>query len=164
MPAELALWIVHLRQPLHARVAGRLLPLVTGMLFARGRRTVSSWLRGGGLGGDFRAYYYFLGSLGRKASAVAAVVLRRAVTCIVPGERVLLALDDTPTKRYGKHVEGAGIHHNPTPGPAGQKFLYGHVWVTIAWVVRHPRWRPIGLPLRALLYVRQKQIALLRLL
>ena len=33
--------------------------------------------------------------------------------------------------------------------------------MTLAWVVRHPRWGAIGLPLLALLYVRQKQIALL---
>jgi hypothetical protein len=30
--------------------------------------------------------------------------------------------------------------------------------VTLAWVVRHPLWGAIGLPLRALLYVRQKDI------
>jgi hypothetical protein len=147
---------------LHARLAWRLLPLITGMLFAQGRRTVASWLRGGGLGEDYRAYYYFLGSLGRKVKYVAALLLRRAVTLIEPGERLLFALDDTPTQRYGPQVEGAGIHHNPTPGPADQKFLYGHVWVTIAWVVRHPLRGAIGLPLRAWLYVRQKQIALLQ--
>jgi hypothetical protein len=161
LPAELVLWITHLSQALHARLAWRLLPLLTGLLFARGRRTVASWLRAAGLGDDFRAYYYFLGSLGRKVKWLAALLLRRAVTVIAPGERLLFALDDTPTKRYGPQVEGAGIHHNPTPGPAGQKFLYGHVWVTLAWVVRHPLWGAIGLPLRALLYVRQKQIALL---
>jgi DDE superfamily endonuclease len=162
LPAELVLWIAQLSQPLHARLARRLLPLITGMVFAQGRRTVASWLRGGGLQEDYRAYYYFLGSLGRKVKYIASALLRRAVAVIEPGERLLLALDDTPTKRYGKHVEGAGIHHNPTPGPADQKFLYGHVWVTLAWVVRHPRWGAIGLPLRALLYVRQKQIALLQ--
>jgi len=162
LPAELALWIAQLSQVLHARLAWRLLPLMTGMLFAQGRRTVASWLRGAGLGDDYRAYYYFLGSLGRKTSWVAARLLRRAVAVIAPGERLLLALDDTPTKRYGPQVEGAGIHHNPTPGPAEQKFLYGHIWVTLAWVVRHPRWGTIGLPLRALLYVRQKQIALVQ--
>lgn len=161
LPAELVLWITHLSQPLHARLAWRLLPLVTGMLFAQGRRTVASWLRGAELGEDYRAYYYFLGSLGRKVKWVASLLLRRAVTIIAPDERLLFALDDTPTLRYGPQVEGAGIHHNPTPGPADQKFLYGHVWVTIAWVVRHPRWGAIGLPLRAWLYVRQKQIALL---
>jgi hypothetical protein len=91
-------------------------------------------------------------------------LLRRAVTVIVPGDYLLFGLDDTPTKRAGPRVEGAGIHHNPTPGPAGQKFLYGHVWVTVAWLLRHPRWGAIGLPLRALLYVRRQQIGLLTLL
>jgi hypothetical protein len=62
---------------------------------------------------------------------------------------VLFALDDTPTKRYGRQA---------TPGPAEQKFLYGHIWVTLAWVVRHPRFGVIGLPLCARLYVRQWQM------
>jgi hypothetical protein len=158
LPLELVLWIADLARPLHARLAWRLLPLLRGLLFARGRRTVASWLRAAGLGADFRRYYYFLGSLGRKAEWVATALLRRAVAVIVPGERLLFALDDTPTKRYGPHVEGAGLHHNPTPGPAQQKFLYGHIWVTLAWVVRHPLWGALGLPLRALLYVRQKDI------
>jgi hypothetical protein len=161
LPPELVLWIAQLSLPLHARLADRLLPLLTSMLFAHGRRTVASWLRGGRLGRDYRAYYYFLGSLGRQVKYVAAVLLRRAVAVIEPGERLLFAVDDTPTPRYGPKVQGAGIHHNPTPGPAGAKFLYGHVWVTVAWVVRHSLWGAIGLPLRALLYVRQKQIGLL---
>jgi hypothetical protein len=159
LPTELVLCITQLSHVLHARLDWRLLPLLSGMLFAHGRRTVASWLRGAAVGKDFRAYYYFLGSLGRKVNLMAALLLRRAVTVIAPGERLLFALDDTPTKRYGRFVEGAGIHHNPTPGPAGQKFLYGHVWVTVAWVVRHGLWGAIGLPLRARLYVRQKQIA-----
>jgi hypothetical protein len=56
-------------------------------------------------------------------------------------------------------VEGAGIHHNPTPGPADQKFLYGHVWVVLAWLVRHPCWGALALPLCAELYVRACQVA-----
>jgi hypothetical protein len=161
LPVELVLWITQLSEPLHGRLAWRLLPLMTGMLFACGRRTVASWLRAAGVGDDFRAYYYFLGTLGRNVNYLAGLLLRQAVAVIEPGERLLLALDDTPTKRYGLQVEGAGVHHNPTPGPADQKFLYGHVWVTLAWVVRHPVWGTIGLPLRAWLYVREKQIALL---
>ncbi len=164
LPAELVLWISLLSEPLQRGVAWRLLPLMTGVLFARGRRTVASWLRGAGLGDDFRAYYYFLGSLGRNVGFIASRLLRHVVTTIEPGERLLFALDDTPTKRYGAQVEGAGIHHNPTRGPADQKFLYGHIWVTLAWIVRHPRWGTIGLPLRALLYVRRQQIGLLHTL
>jgi hypothetical protein len=80
------------------------------------------------------------------------------VKVIAPSSRILLAIDDTPSKRYGPKVEGAGVHHNPTPGPAGSKFLYGHNWVTLAWVVRHPWWGVIGLPLLARMYVRRKDI------
>jgi hypothetical protein len=158
LPAELVAWIVALSGPLHVRLAWRLLPLLRGLLFAQGRRTVASWLRAADLGKDFRQYYYFLGSLGPRAGVIAALLLRLVVGVIVPGERLLFGLDDTPTKRYGPHVEGAGVHHNPTPGPAGQKFLYGHVWVTLALLVRHPLWGAIGLPLRAWLYVRRRHI------
>src|SRR5437762_13145421 len=112
LPAELVAWTLALSQPLHGRLAWRLLPLLRGLLFARGRRTVASWLRAAGLGADFRRYYYFLGSLGRQTEGVASLLVRRAVTVIVPGERLLFALDDTPTKHAGPRVEGAGIHHN----------------------------------------------------
>jgi hypothetical protein len=83
---------------------------------------------------------------------------------LAPDGRLLLGIDDTVTKRYGPHVEGAGIHHNPTPGPADQTFAYGHVGVTIAWIVRHPWWGTVGLPLLAKLYVRAKDIPLLKAL
>lgn len=158
LPAELAAWIFRMSCVLDQRVALRLAPLFLGALFGQGRQTVSSWLRAAGLGKDFRLYYYFLSTLGRNAKCVASILFRIAIRVIVPGERLLLAIDDTPTKRAGPLVEGAGIHHNPTPGPAQQKFLYGHVWVTLSLVVRHGLWGTIGLPLLALLYVRQKNL------
>jgi hypothetical protein len=51
--------------------------------------------------------------------------------CRLP-DRLLAVIDGTPAKRYGPHVEGADIHRNPTPGPADQKYLYGHTWVTLS--------------------------------
>ena len=137
LPCEVVSWIAQMSFVLDCRIAGRLLLLLVGALFGQGRQTVASWLRGGELGKDFRLYYYFLGSLGRNVKSVAGVLFRIAVKVIVPGDRLLLAVDDTPTKRYGPKVEGAGVHHNPTPGPADQKYVYGHVWVTLSWVVRH---------------------------
>lgn len=151
-------WIERLTVHLDARVAWRLLPLLSGFLFATGRRTVSSWLRAGELSDDYQDYYYFLCSLGHKVKSLAAVLVQIAAEVIAPRGRILLAIDDTPSKRYGPKVEGAGVHHNPTPGPAGAKFLYGHNWVTLAWVVRHPLWGAIGLPLLARMYVRRKDI------
>lgn len=159
LPSEVLQWITQLAQPLHARLAGRLPTFFVGMLFACGRRTVASWLRGAQVGSAFRPHYYFLGSLGRKSKWVAVRLLRLVLTVVGVGDRLLFALDDSPTKRQGPLVEGAGIHHNPTPGAADQKFLYGHVWVSLALVVRHSLWGTIGLPLLALLYVRRKDIA-----
>ncbi len=156
--AELTAWISRLAQMLDARIAWRLLPILTGLLFASGRRTVSSWLRAGGLSKDYQDYYYFLASLGRNVKSLALALLHIALNVVGPQGRILFAIDDTPSKRYGPKVEGAGIHHNPTPGPAGAKFVYGHVWVTLAWVARHPLWHAIGLPLLARMYVRQKDI------
>lgn len=158
LTSDVTAWVKRLAGLLDPRCNWRLLPLMTGLLFATGRRTVSSWLRAAALGQDYQDYYYFLYALGDKAESLATLVLRLAVDVIATDGRILLALDDTPTKRYGPKVEGAGIHHNPTPGPAGAAFLFGHVWVTLALIVRHPRWGAIGLPLRACLYVRQKDI------
>jgi len=88
------------------------------------------------------------------------MVLLRAIERVAGGPtgRAVFALDDPVTKRDGPHVEGAGVHRNPTPGPAAQAWVYGHVWVTLARVVRHASWGAIGLPVRAALYVREKDI------
>lgn len=161
LPIELAAWFALLAAPLHARSSWRLSLLWTGMLFARERRTVASWFRAAGIKVGWRSYYYFLHSFGRKVAFPAWRLLDLAVKLIQSGTRVLLALDDTPTKRFGPCVEGAGVHHNPTPGPAGEAFLYGHVWVTLALVAHHPLWGAVALPVQALLYVRQASLSLL---
>jgi hypothetical protein len=134
------------------------------MLLSHGRRTVSSWLRAACVSDGWQDHYHFLQTLGRSAGRVASQLLLLAVKQIPRshiGGYVKLAIDDSPTKRYGPKVQLAGIHHNPTPGPSGSEFLYGHVWVTISWLVQHPLWGCIGLPLRALMYARQKDLQVL---
>src|SRR5262249_53325283 len=119
---------------LHQRHAFRLAVLVTGALFAKGRRTVTRWLRAPGVGIGCAASYSFLSALGRPAGWLAALLLRHALRPVAPAGPLLFALDDTPTKRYGPPVQGAGVHHHPSPGPTEQRFLDGPVWVTLAWV------------------------------
>ena len=158
-PEQWSQWSAWLAAGLHGRNRWRLPVLLVGMLFAGGRRTVTTWLRAAGVSDDYQDYYYFLVGVGRKSESIATRLLG-LVLCVLPlPERLLLVIDDSPTKRYGPKVEGADVHHNPTPGPAGQPFLYGHVWVTISLALRHPRWGSLALPLRALLYVRQQTIA-----
>jgi hypothetical protein len=157
-PLDWQEWVNWLAAGLHGRSRWRLSLIILGVVFARGRRTVTSWLRAVGIQDDFADYYYFLQPLGRKAKEMAARLLTVLMTRLECGDRLIFAVDDSPTKRYGPKVQGAGIHHNPTPGPADQKFLYGHVWVTFSLVLRHPLWHTIGLPLLGLMYVRAKDV------
>jgi hypothetical protein len=158
-PEQWSEWSQWLSAGLHARNRWRLPMLMVGILFAGGRRTVTTWLRAAGISDDFDDYYYFLAALGRKTESIAAQLVALVFKTLPLPERLLLVIDDSPTKRYGPKVEGADVHHNPTPGPASQPFLYGHIWVTISLALRHPQWGPLALPLRAMLYVRQQTLA-----
>jgi len=109
-----------------------------GALLARGRRTATVWFRAGNCASEFRRG-----------------LLNRLQGTVVPDRFWLFALDDTPTPRYGPHVEGAGNHHNPTPGPTHQSYVYGHVWGTLARVVFRPDCHTLVLPLLADLHSRQ---------
>ena len=161
LPVSLVVWFTALASVLDARQQARFIQLGTGLLFARGRRTVTSWLRSCAAGRDYKRYYYLLGSVGRKTSAIAGALLRILLHRLPgdgPDTPLVFAIDDSPTKRYGPHVKGAGKHHNPTPGPAGSPFLYGHVWVCLARLVRHSLWGAIALPILSHLYIRAKDV------
>lgn len=153
-------WSDWLAAGLHGRSRWRLAFLMAGLVFGQGRRVVAAWIRAAGLQGDYRDYYYFLQTIGHAWPELGRRVLVLVLRQVWQDQRrVLIAIDDSPTKRYGPKVQGAGIHHDPTPGPAGQAFCYGHIWVTLAAIVRHPWWGTIGLPIWSWLYVRKCDLA-----
>jgi len=157
MPTVLSTWIARLRNMVDRRLHD-LFPLVfVGLLLTmERRRTCTSWFRASGIASDFRRAYRVVCLTGRQAKGMAMSVLFDIANspALANQARIRLALDDTPSQRYGPHVEGAGVHHNPTPGPANQPFVYGHNFVTLAWMAEHPQWGTISLPVRAELYVR----------
>jgi DDE superfamily endonuclease len=157
LPAFLATAFASLAHWLDRRSAARIPLLLTGILFGRGRRTVTSWFRAAGISTDFRNAYNTVCAVGRHTDQMAVSALA-AVRPLLGPKRLRLAIDDTPTPRYGPHVEGCGIHHNPTPGPAGERHLYGHVWVTLTALASHDDWGAIALPLQAQLYVRKDDL------
>ena len=148
--------VAALQAVMDCRIAFRLAIIVAGMLLADDRRTASAWFVAAGVQGDWDRFYDCLISIGRESKKLAVVVLTLVVQKFDPGPegRFLLGVDDTPTQRYGRQVEGAGVHHHPTPGPADGEWLYGHNWVALALLATHPLWGVIALPLRSLLYVR----------
>jgi hypothetical protein len=152
-------WFSRLAAALDRRSAPRLARLFIGAVLARGRRTVTTWIRAAKLSGRYQSCYIAVAAAGRRADHIARRLLTELIRPPLAGAtRLTLALDDTPTKRYGPHVQGAGIHHNPTPGPAGSPYVYGHVFVVLALVVAHPAWGVVALPLLARLYVRRKDL------
>jgi hypothetical protein len=152
-------WFPLLASALDRRSTPRLVLLFLGAVLARGRRTVTSWIRAAGLSTQFRSCYIAVAAAGKKADKIATQLLIAVIKPLVNrSARLTLALDDTPTQRYGPHVQGAGIHHNPTPGPAGSTYVYGHVFVVLALLVKHKAWGTIALPLLARLYVRKKDL------
>jgi hypothetical protein len=157
LPALLSTCLRGMDGCLHARSRVRVSLLCLGILLAGGRRTVTSWFRAAGITAEFRAAYNTVWACGRRADWMAVPVLRTVET-IAPAGRLRLALDDTPTRRWGPEIEGAGLHHNPNPGPAGERFLYGHVWVCLAALARHPERGTVALPLLSEVYVRRKDV------
>jgi hypothetical protein len=152
-------WFSWLAAALDRRSAPRLALLFLGAVLARGRRTVTTWIRAAKLSDQFRPCYTAVAAAGKRADRIARRLLTEVVEPLVSeAGRLVLAVDDTPTERYGPHVQGAGVHHNPTPGPAGSPYVYGHVFVVLGLLVAHPAWGVIALPLLARLYVRKKDL------
>ncbi len=145
---------------LDGRIAFRLPILVAGAMLAKGRRTAANWFRAAGVAEDWDLFYDCLRSVGQQAQALllplAIFVLKR----FDPGPvwRWRIVLDDSPTRRYGRHVEGANVHHNPPPDPVDGPWLYGHNWVCLALLAKHSLFGTIALPLLSRPYVRRVDV------
>ncbi|MDQ1243463.1 MAG: Transposase domain protein, partial [Pseudomonadota bacterium] len=145
---------------LDARTSFRLPIVLAGAMLATSRRTASRWFRAAGVADDWDRFYDLLVAVGKQAASL----MRPLLMCLVerfdpgPGGYWKLAMDDSPTKRYGRHVEAANVHRNPTPGPVGGPWLYGHNWVCLALLMKHSLWGVLALPVLSKLYVRQKDI------
>ena len=152
-----------LQRMLHGRIAFRLGIIFSGAILAGDLRTASAWFQAAGVNDDWDVFYHALISIGRTATSVATPLLKIIVAKFDPGPNGYwkIAIDDSPTKRYGRQVEGANVHHHPTPGPADGEWLYGHNWVCLALLMSHSCWGTIALPILSMLYVRQCDVAAL---
>ena len=101
------------------RITFRLTIVIPGMFLADGRRTASAWFVAAGVEDDWDRFCDWLTSVRRTSGKLATLVLGLLVQRFASalGDRILLGMDDSPTSRYGRHVEDASVHHNPTPGP-----------------------------------------------
>ena len=160
LTGKMAVLIKSMASMLDARMAFRLSIIMAGMMLADDRRVAASWFAAAGVQDDWDRFYDCLISVGRKTQLLALPLLVAVVRKFAPGPEghMIVAVDDSPTRRYGRHVEGAGVHHNPTAGPADGEWMYGHNWVSLCFLAMHPLWGVIALPLRSLLYEKGTQV------
>src|SRR4051812_33675742 len=97
LPPFLATAFADLAHWLDKRSAARVPLLLFGILFARGRRTVTSWFRAAAIAGDFRQGYVTVCSVGRHSGDMAFSALRAVRPLLDTSRRLVLAIDDTPT-------------------------------------------------------------------
>lgn len=155
--ASVAEWMANL---LDVRSGFRFPIILAGAMLAKSRRTASSWFKAAGVGDDWDRFYDCLKAVGKQALTLMSPLLVQIMKRFDPGPDGYwcMAIDDSPTKRFGRHVEAANVHHNPTPGPADGPWLYGHNWVCLAMLIGHCSWGVVALPILSALYVRQCDI------
>src|ERR687893_30217 len=99
----------------------RALVLVAGALLAPGRRTVASALRAAGLGHapGFANHHRVLSEGRWSGLALARRLLVLLVAAFAPHGPVVVALDDTLERRWGRRIPARGIHRDPVRSSHG---------------------------------------------
>src|SRR5262245_22135931 len=113
LPTLLTTAFAALAHWLDRRSAARVPLLLFGILFAKGRRTITSWFRAAGISDDYRPFYDTVCSVGRHSAEMAVSTLFAAAPLLGQG-RLRLAIDDThrPLRPLCR-----GRRHPPQPQP-----------------------------------------------
>lgn len=133
-----------------------------GWVMALGRGTLSSALVAGDLVDHkhWSAFYRVFSRARWCTDEVGLQVARLIVEHLVPDGIIRVVGDDTLHHKGGKHVFGAGMHHDPlTSTRKTARFQYGHCWVVLSIIVRLPcATRPRALPVLFRLNVPRKKV------
>src|SRR3712207_4247117 len=119
----------------------RALVLVAGALPAPGRRTVASALRAAGLGRapGFANYHRVLSEGRWSGLALAERLLALLVAAFVPHGPVVVALDDTLERRWGRRIRARGIYRDPVRSSHGHFVkASGLRWLSVMLAVPVP--------------------------
>ena len=105
------------------------LTLLTGWVFCLGRHTITDLIVAAGAieTKHFSCFHRFFSRAVWNFDSLGLVVLKLALRLVPEGEPVLLAVDDTLGRKTGRHIWGAGMHHDPLRStPMRPVFSFGH--------------------------------------
>lgn len=102
-------------------VGEHVLVLVMGGLLATGKRTVTSCLRvtGSAQAVNFASYHQILSRTRWSSRAVARRLLGIIVERLVPDGPVVIGMDDTIERRWGRRINARGIYRDPVRSSHG---------------------------------------------
>jgi hypothetical protein len=109
--------------------------LIEGTLLAVHRRTVSAALRAAGQDGSpgFARYHRVLNKARWSARAAARVLLGLLVATFAPSGPVVIGVDDTLERRWGKRITARGIYRDPVRSSHGHFVkASGLRWVSLS--------------------------------
>jgi hypothetical protein len=115
--------------------------LVEGALLALHRRTVSAALRAAARDrtADFARYHRVLNRARWSARAAAGVLLGLLVATFVPSGPVVIGVDDTLERRWGKRIAARGIYRDPVRSSHGHFVkASGLRWVSLSLLAPIP--------------------------
>lgn len=130
-----------------APVWDHVLVLVTGAVLIPGRRTVSAVLRIMGLSeaADFAVYHHVLSQAHWDSRAIARKLLSLILERLLPAGPVIVGIDDTIERRWGKKIAARGIYRDPVRSThrhlvkaSGLRWLSFMAMVPLPWTTR--RW------------------------
>lgn len=152
--------IIAVKPALYKPTQAWLSKFILGVILACG--PVSRWIQAAGETKRFRKFYRQVERFGVKDESVqnnsADWIIPEFSELVSGASRILLVADDTPIKRYGSRVEGAGWQYHETNGNHDGDHFYGHSLVVLSQVVEHPEWGTFSIPLQNRIYVCQKDL------
>ena len=113
--------------------------LMRGWVLCSGRRTITHVIQaGGGLETKHYSSYHRFFSLGQWSLDEVSHGLVRLIEPLL-GPVVLMGVDDTLTHKGGRHIWGAGMHHDPLRSTRKKAvFSFGHNWVVLSLHLSFP--------------------------
>jgi hypothetical protein len=121
VPQILRQWLQALRPCFTAPSWEHALVLVMGALLAPGKRTVSACLRMTGRAGahNFASYHQILSRACWDPRAIARRLLVMIIERLVPDGPIVIGMDDTIERRWGRRISARGIYRDPVRSSHG---------------------------------------------
>ena len=121
VPLILRRWLQTWRPCFTAPSWEHVLVLVMGALLATGKRTVTSCLRvtGRAEASNFASYHQILNRARWSSRSVARLLLGIVVDRLVPAGPVVIGMDDTIERRWGRRISARGIYRDPVRSSHG---------------------------------------------